>query len=68
MRPEVARAVRAVGGGLLLPSLDSARCTLQTVGQLCQPSGDVALCQSELGLGRSPDGRLFFGAAPAVQP
>jgi hypothetical protein len=68
MRPEVERAVRALGGGPLLPSLHPAPSTLHAVGQLCQPMGDTARGQSEPGSVRTPEGRLFFGAAPAVQP
>jgi hypothetical protein len=68
MRPEVERAVRALGGGPLPPSFHFAPSTLQAVGQLCQPMGDMARGQSEPGSVRSPEGRPFFGAASAVQP
>lgn len=68
MRPGVARAVCAAGGGPWLLSFDVARRSLQTAGQLRQPIGGVARGQSEPGSERFPDGRLVFGAAFAVQP
>jgi hypothetical protein len=68
MRPEVERAVRAVGGGPWLRSADTAWRSLEAVGRLHRPCGDVAGGQSDPGSGRFPDGRLFFGAALAVQP
>ena len=67
MRPEVATAVRAVGGGTWLLSFDARR-TFQVVRRVCRPSGDGSLGQEKLGLGRFPDDRLVFGAALAVQP
>ena len=67
MRPEVATAVRAVGGGLWLLSFDAARRTLQAVERVRQPSGNGALRRGSPGSGRFPD-RLVFGVALGVQP
>jgi len=67
MRPEVATAVRAVGGGTWLLAFDARR-RLQVVRWVCRPSGGRSLSQEKRGLGRYPDGRLVFGAALAVQP
>lgn len=68
MRPEVATAVREVGGGPWLLSLDAARRTFQAVGRFRQPSGDGTLGQGKPGPGRFPEGRLVFGVPFAVQP
>jgi len=68
MRPEVERAVGAVGGGPRLPPADTLRLSLEAVWRRRQPLGDVARRQSKLGTRRFPDDRLFFGAAFAVQP
>jgi len=68
MRPEVARAFRAVGHGTLPSSYGFERWTLQTVGQRCQPSGDLTRSQGEPGSRRSFESKPFFGATLAVLP
>jgi hypothetical protein len=68
MRPEVSRAVRAAGGGPWLLSFDTALRSLEAVGRLRQPRGDLSGRQIKPGSGRFPFVGLFFGGAFAVQP
>ena len=68
MRPEVATAVCAVGGGPWLLSFDAVSRTLQAVGRVRQPSGNGVLREGKPRPGRFPEGRLVFGVPFAVQP